>query len=122
MESKSIWMGNINKSMNKEYIKNIFSEISNYIFLINLQIEDKITQINIIFKDQHKKGSAIIEFESKEIAQKVLNDFNKKEINGHFLILNTVKQNPKFNHQIINDKENKSSIYHTVSIIFIYYI
>ena len=28
METKAIWMGNIDKSMNKEYIKNIFSDIS----------------------------------------------------------------------------------------------
>ena len=124
MESKAVWMGNIDKSMDKEYIKNIFLDISNYNFFIFLLIEDKITQINLVFKDQRKKGSAIIEFESKEIAHKVLNDYNNKEINGQLLFLNTVKSNPKFNHQINSCNENKSSLFHTVSIILIiiYYV
>lgn len=81
--SKTLWMGNLKKGTDQNFILEIFN---NFFF-----IEIKILNIRLLFKEENKKGSAFIEFETPEIAKKVLNEYNEKVINGHLLKLNWTK-------------------------------
>lgn len=51
--------------------------------------------IRILFKEENRKGSAFIEFETSEIAQKVLKEYNGKKVNDFILLLNWTKLNKK---------------------------
>jgi len=59
--------------------------------------------IRILFKEPNKKGSAFIEFETPEIAQKILKEYNGKIINGHLLKLNWTKLSLKNNNHSTNN-------------------
>jgi RNA recognition motif-containing protein len=78
----------------------------------------KILNISIYFKDDNNKGSAFLEFETPEIAKKILKEYNKKTIKGHLLKLNWTNlnqknynmrysNNPPKNKYNDNTKENK---------------
>lgn len=73
--------------------------------IINIGV--KLLNIRILFKEPNKKGSAFIEFETPEIAQKILKEFNGKIVNGHLLKLNWTKLSLKnINHSINNNINN----------------
>ena len=55
----------------------------------------KILNISIYFKEDNNKGSAFLEFETPEIAKKILKEYNKKTIMGHLLKLNWTNLNQK---------------------------
>ena len=55
----------------------------------------KILNISIYFKDDSNKGSAFLEFETPEIAKKILKEYNKKTIKGRLLKLNWTNLNQK---------------------------
>ena len=61
----------------------------------NKNIELKLLGIRILFKEENKKGSAFIEFETSEIAKKVLKEYNGKKVNNFVLLLNWTKLNKK---------------------------
>lgn len=62
-----------------------------------------------MFKEPNKKGSAFVEFETPEIAQKILKEFNGKIVNGHLLKLNWTKLSLKNNNNSTNNKINSSN-------------
>ena len=88
-------------------------------------IDIKILNIRTLFKEENIKGSAFVEFETPEIAQRVLNEYNGKTINGLLLKLNWTKLSPK-NYNGKNNgknsnessKENKNN-YYTVSLFLL---
>lgn len=65
--------------------------------------------IRILFKEPNKKGSAFIEFETPEIAQKILKEFNGKIVNGHLLKLNWTKLSLKNNNHTTNTNINSGN-------------
>ena len=65
--------------------------------------------IRILFKEPNKKGSAFIEFETPEIAQKILKEFNGKIVNGHLLKLNWTKLSLKNNNHSTNNNINNKN-------------
>jgi RNA recognition motif-containing protein len=62
-----------------------------------------------LFKEPNKKGSAFIEFETPEIAQKILKEFNEKIVNGHLLKLNWTKLSLKNNNHSTNNNINNNN-------------
>jgi len=66
----TLWMGNIEKWMNHSYLSNLLNSINVY--------PKRITIKNY----KSKRGCAFLEFSSKEIAKKVLVEYNNKEIDG----------------------------------------
>ena len=65
--------------------------------------------IRILFKEPNKKGSAFIEFETPEIAQTILKEFNGKIVNGHLLKLNWTKLSLKNNNHSTNNNINNNN-------------
>ena len=65
--------------------------------------------IRTLFKEPNKKGSAFIEFETPEIAQKILKEFNGKIVNGHLLKLNWTKLSLKNNNHSTNNNINNKN-------------
>ena len=65
--------------------------------------------IRILFKEPNKKGSAFIEFETPEIAQKIIKEFNGKIVNGHLLKLNWTKLSLKNNNHSTNNNINNKN-------------
>ena len=93
----------------------------------------KILNISIYFKEDNNKGSAFLEFETPEIAQKILKNYNKKIINGHLLKLDWTNLRDKNNNlkrtknkfkNNDNSKDNKIlynvSIFNFIFLFFIY--
>ena len=115
--SKTLWMGNLEQGTNHNFIEKLFNKLSKKNLNILLIIIDiKILNTRILFKKENKKGSAFVEFETSEIAQKILKDYNGKIVNGHLLKLNWTKLNTK------NIKDKKESKIYTVIKILIIYI
>ncbi len=80
----------------------------------------KILNISIYFKEDNNKGSAFLEFETPEIAKKILKEYNKKKIKGHLLKLNWTNLNQKnYNlrqsNNIIKNKYNDNTKENKVS-------
>jgi RNA recognition motif-containing protein len=62
-----------------------------------------------LLKETNKKGSAFIEFETTEIAQKILKEFNGKIVNRHLLKLNWTKLSLKNNNHSTNNNINNNN-------------
>ena len=116
--SRTLWLGNLQKGITEEEIHSIFNEISKPNYYKNFNIDVNILNISIYFKDDNNKGSAFLEFETPEIAKKILKEYNKKTIKGHLLKLNWTNlnqknynmrysNNPQKNKYNDNTKENK---------------
>ena len=119
---KTLWMGNLRQGTDQNYIREIFNQLSKTkTQLINfhfINIDIKLLNIRILFKEPNKKGSAFIEFETPEIAQKMLKEFNGKIVNGHLLKLNWTRlslkninnsTNNNMNNNINNNNKNNDS-------------
>lgn len=72
-------------------------------------------KINISRKNQHKNGSAFIEFNSYQAARNFIQEYNNKIVDGKLLLLNWAKHSYNINNN--NEKENQN--YYTVC-LFIY--
>jgi RNA recognition motif-containing protein len=82
-----------------------------------------------LFKEENKKGSAFVEFETPEIAERVLKDYNGKIINGLLLKLNWTKLSQKINNTKKKNNNNNmnnyesskdnQNIFYTVSLYFL---
>ena len=88
--NNTLWMGNIEKWMSHSYLSNLLKSINIY--------PNRITIKNY----KSKRGCAFLEFSSKEIAQKILVEYNNKEINGIKLKFNWVHS--------LEEKNNKNKI------------
>jgi RNA recognition motif-containing protein len=88
--NNTLWMGNIEKWMSHLYISNLLQSINIY--------PKRITIKNY----KSKRGCAFLEFSSQETAQKVLVEYNNKEINGIKLKFNWVHS--------LQEKNNKNKI------------
>jgi len=110
--SKTVWMGNIDNTVNEQFIRKIFKSLSK-IFLFIIYIDHKILKINISRRNHHKNGSAFIEFNSYQSAKSFIQEYNNKIVCGRLLLLNWAKHsnNIKYN----NEKENPD--FYTVCII-----
>jgi RNA recognition motif-containing protein len=75
MSSSSLWMGDIESWMDEQYIKNIFIGIA------------KVVSVKIMKKNGITAGYCFVEFESKEVADFVLNNYNNKAVSGSSKIL-----------------------------------
>lgn len=122
---KTLWMGNINKDIDENFIRNVFKDISKKNKFINKIIDNKINSIKFYLKQDIQKGSAFIEFDSTETAEKVINCYNNKVINNFFVTLNWTKSSHQKTCKTNASKYEKSS-YYTVKLIsinflFIYY-
>ena len=110
---KTLWMGNLRQGTDQNYIREIFNQLSKKrILLITfyfINIDVKLLNIRILFKEPNKKGSAFIEFETPEIAQKILKEFNGKIVNGHLLKLNWTKLSLKNNIHSANNNINNNN-------------
>ena len=125
--SRTLWMGNLDPGTDHNYIREIFNQLSKIKNIMIIIIDIKILNIRTLFKEEKKIGSAFVEFETPEIAQKVLREYNGKTINGLLLKLNWTKLNTKNyngkNNIIYNNessKENKNNVY-TVSIFYLFF-
>ena len=76
---KTLWMGNIEKWMNQTYITNTLNNLNIY------------PQKIVLKNHENKRGCAFLEFETKEMAEFVLKNFNGKIINDLEFKLNWVK-------------------------------
>jgi RNA recognition motif-containing protein len=83
-------MGNIESWMTHSYLTSYLNSIQIYPKSITLK------------NPQNKRGCAFLEFSSKEIAQKILVEYNNKEINGIKLKFNWVHS--------LEEKNNKNKI------------
>ena len=88
--NSTLWMGNIEKWMSHSYLSNLLKSL--HIYPKRLTIKNYKT----------KRGCAFLEFSSKEIAQKILVEYNNKEINGIKLKFNFVHS--------LQEKYNKNKI------------
>lgn len=75
MSLSSLWMGDIESWMDEQYIKNIFIGIA------------KVVSVKIMKKNGITAGYCFVEFESKEVADFVLNNYNNKAVSGSSKIL-----------------------------------
>ena len=99
---KTIWMGNVNNTMNEYVIRKIFKSFSN-----------KMIKIQINRKNPYRNGSALIEFNSYLTAKNFIREYKNRIINGQLLSLNWARINT--NNVNNNDKENtNNNIYYTV--------
>ena len=76
--TNTLWMGNIENWMSQSYLFDLLKAANIY--------PNRITIKNY----PNKRGCAFLEFSSKEIAQKILVEYNNKEINGIKLKFNWV--------------------------------
>ena len=84
-KERTLWMGNIEPWMTKNYILSALNNIN--IFPNKIDIK----------KFQNKRCYAFLEFLSHEIAEEILNKFNGKYINNIMLKFNWVKKQKEQN-------------------------
>ena len=75
----TLWMGNIESWMNQAFLTTLLNRID--IFPKKIMVKNP----------QNKRGCAFLEFNTREEAKKVLNNFNGKTINNLELKFNWVK-------------------------------
>ena len=128
--NKTLWMGNLDQRVDENYLLNLFSYLSKSKKISKFQIKTidiKLISIKIFSKNDYKKSSAFIEFETPEIAQHVLEDYNNKIIRGQFMQFKWAKLKQKSHissssvsgDSYINSNDNKLF---TVKIILYYYL
>jgi RNA recognition motif-containing protein len=109
---RTLWMGNIENSMSKEDIFEIFKKLG-----------IKPLKINVVPKENNKIGCCFVEFDSPNTAKKVLANFNGQIINNLLLKLNWVNShnnNNNNNNSTIEKYSNNPNQKYTVK--FIYFI
>lgn len=79
MCQKTLWMGNIEKWMNHQFILSTLNNLNIYPIKISIKNTEK------------KRGCAFLEFNSRETAENVLKNFNGKKTNGIQFEFNWVK-------------------------------
>ena len=85
VKERTLWMGNIEPWMTKNYLLSTLNNIN--IFPNKIDIK----------KFQNKRSYAFLEFLSHEIAEEILNKFNGKYINNIMLKFNWVKKQKEQN-------------------------
>jgi RNA recognition motif-containing protein len=78
-KNKTLWMGNIETWMTRNYLNAILNSINIFPLKITLKT------------CQNKRGCAFLEFLSHEKAEEILNSFNGKKINNLELRFNWLK-------------------------------
>jgi len=107
---RTLWMGNIENSMSKEDIFEIFKKLG-----------IKPLKINVVPKENNKIGCCFVEFDSPATAKKVLTNFNGQIINNLLLKLNWVNShnnNNNNNNSTIEKYSNNPNQKYTVKFIF----
>ena len=107
---RTLWMGNIENSMSKEDIFEIFKKLG-----------IKPLKINVVPKENNKIGCCFVEFDSPNTAKKVLANFNGQIINNLLLKLNWVNShnnNNNNNNSTIEKYSNNPNQKYTVKFIF----
>ena len=106
---RTLWMGNIENSMSKEDIFEIFKKLG-----------IKPLKINVVPKENNKIGCCFVEFDSPNTAKKVLANFNGQIINNLLLKLNWVNShnNNNNNNSTVEKYSNNPNQKYTVKYIF----
>ena len=106
---RTLWMGNIENSMSKEDIFEIFKKLG-----------IKPLKINVVPKENNKIGCCFVEFDSPNTAKKVLANFNGQIINNLLLKLNWVNShnNNNNNNSTVEKYSNNPNQKYTVKFIF----
>ena len=84
-KDRTLWMGNIQPWMNKNYLLSALRKINIIPNKINIK------------RFPNKKSCAFLEFLSREIAEEILNKFNGKYLDNFQLKLNWVKKSNEKN-------------------------
>ena len=110
---RTLWMGNIENSMSKEDIFEIFKKLG-----------IKPLKINVVPKENNKIGCCFVEFDSPNTAKKVLANFNGQIINNLLLKLNWVNShnNNNNNNSTVEKYSNNPNQKYTVKYIYIFNI
>ena len=108
---RTLWMGNIENSMSKEDIFEIFKKLG-----------IKPLKINVVPKENNKIGCCFVEFDSPNTAKKVLANFNGQIINNLLLKLNWVNShnNNNNNNSTVEKYSNNPNQKYTVKYIYIF--
>ena len=104
---RTLWMGNIENSMSKEDIFEIFKKLG-----------IKPLKINVVPKENNKIGCCFVEFDSPNTAKKVLANFNGQIINNLLLKLNWVNSHNNNNNSTVEKYSNNPNQKYTVKYIF----
>lgn len=98
MSSNQLWMGDIENWMDENYVKDLYKSIANVI------------SVKLMKKNGLSIGYCFVEFESPQIANYVLENYNGKTIQGTNKILKLSKAVYSSN-KSISDPQSETQIY-----------